>query len=51
VIICSLNRDNNNSNRQEANVKQNENVEDDYFLRGAISNTSAGKQILEKNRT
>jgi virginiamycin B lyase len=30
--------------------KEEENVQDDYFLRGAISNTSAGKQILEKNR-
>jgi virginiamycin B lyase len=30
--------------------KEEENVQDDYFLRGAINNTSVGKQILEKNR-
>jgi virginiamycin B lyase len=50
---ASLNQDNDASLNQEiSNIqskRQNEVDDDDYYLRGAVSSTSKGKQVQEKN--
>ncbi|MGC2482493.1 MAG: hypothetical protein WA398_01915, partial [Nitrososphaeraceae archaeon] len=50
---ASLNQDNDASLNQEiSNIqskRQNDVDDDDYYLRGAVSSTSEGKQVQEKN--